>query len=566
MDRVTQAGRLQRPAESERSPTPVPESASPPAPPPGSPAEQQAEGAPDPRRTVEVGEGLDYPPDAVLIVRADGTIRFANGPLAGVEEEAVLGTSLFDYVRPPQHGRVRECLQRVFDGGEAIGYDLDGLRPGAADRWYQCRFAPNLRGTEVVSATVIARDITVRKRLEDELRAERDELRLRLVDLEQRLEVSAGALAWFRNILDEAGEAIFITDAETQRIADVNDTAARWLRTTREQLIGRTGEELGLEFPLVVPEEVETEFTETRDSRRPLVLNTSQHRRRDQSTFPVEVSLTAHELRGRQYVLAVARDVKRRENVERALQQSETIYRSLFEQVSDAVFLTTRHGEIVEVNNAALQLFGYDRATFCALNARDLYVNESDIRKFRDSVSRAGAVADLSIPFRSATGETFEAYLSATPRRLADGVIHGYQCLLRPVAQPVDADRTGPAAVLLVDPDDESRGTAAAALQRAGIPVLQAETLPQALDAAGERTPEIGTVLLASEATDGAPLRAIEELRKLNPDLPIVLLVEEAADRATTDRLRPSVSAIVEKPFHPLGLLQRVREALGHTD
>ena len=51
----------------------------------------------------------------------------------------------------------------------------------------------------------------------------------------------------FRRLLDDAGEAIFITDRATGEIVDLNETACRWLRRTRASLIGQRTSDLDLD-------------------------------------------------------------------------------------------------------------------------------------------------------------------------------------------------------------------------------------------------------------------------------------------------------------------------------
>ena len=47
--------------------------------------------------------------------------------------------------------------------------------------------------------------------------------------------------------------------------------------------------------------------------------------------------------------------------VEQELRTYEQRHRTLFEQVSDAVYITTLDGRFVDINPAGLELFGYSR-------------------------------------------------------------------------------------------------------------------------------------------------------------------------------------------------------------
>src|SRR5208283_3303854 len=59
-----------------------------------------------------------------------------------------------------------------------------------------------------------------------------------------------------------------------------------------------------------------------------------------------------------QEVVVLARDISRLRNAERGLEESEWRYRSLFENVLDAVVTFREDGEIVDINPAGRELFG----------------------------------------------------------------------------------------------------------------------------------------------------------------------------------------------------------------
>ena len=126
------------------------------------------------------GEGLEeavarwraivtHAPDIIMTVAADGTILFINRVVSGFSREAVIGTTLYDYVPPQYHDGLRSTLERVFRTGEAGSLDLEGAGPDGTIAWYSARIGPVEREAQVVAATVITSDITPRKCLEREI-------------------------------------------------------------------------------------------------------------------------------------------------------------------------------------------------------------------------------------------------------------------------------------------------------------------------------------------------------------------------------------------------------------
>ncbi len=62
------------------------------------------------------------------------------------------------------------------------------------------------------------------------------------------------------------------------------------------------------------------------------------------------------------------------------LQQSREIYKKLFDSLTDAAYITTPDGKIVDINPAGLKLFGFEKEEFLQLDVPDLYVTP-EVRK-----------------------------------------------------------------------------------------------------------------------------------------------------------------------------------------
>jgi PAS domain S-box-containing protein len=521
---------------------------------------------------------IEYPPDLVFIVRADGTVLYVNRPLGKRGEEEVIGSDLYDWIFPEQHLLVREAMGRVFATGRADGLELNGIQQHDADAWYECRIAPNVRDGKVVSATIIARDVSRYKRAERALRAEHEELRQlleeRSADLAQAradlsrevVEVDAARMVVerFRTLLDAAGEAIFVTDSATDTLVDLNETACRWLRHPRAELLGKNVRTLGLEFPVMPPLAFDVQFTETRDSRRPLVLD-GVHRRLDGSTFPVEVAVASHDVAGTDYVLAIVRDVKGRRHAADALAESETRYATLLEHALDAVYLTTRAGEIVEANPAALELFGYRRSEFIGLDARAIMPRVEDIRRFQRQMAEAGVVTKLEVEFKRRDGTVLRGIVSAARRRDARDRMLGYQWIVRSfddraAAGAAPGGLTG--TVLVVDADPEALATAEAALARTGLSVVTASSAPGALQVIRARGRHVSVAVIGT-VPDSLPDDVARDLSAVVPGLRIVLVTADDPELVAARAHDLVLAACVKQPVHPLALLQCVREALG---
>ena len=544
----------------------------------------QAGAAPAPAAAsapASAGAVPDYVQDLVFIVARDGRILYVNQPLGDIAADAVIGQSIFDWMAEEQHAGLRDALEGVFTAGALRGLELCRLPRHAPQAWYEGRLSPTHRGGEVVSATLIARDITRHKLAVEELNRRYAELerrhRDREADLAQAQAQLAEALATrdaeapvlhrFRALLDAAGEAIFITDPASGAVFDANGTACRWLRRTREEVIGRTAAELGLEFVIDLPEEQDLAFTETRDSRRPTVISGGVHRRQDGSTFPVEVAVARHHWGEDSYVLAVVRDVKQREHGLALLKQREAAYHDLFEQSWDGIYLTTRSGQITDVNPAMAELLGYAREEMAGVDARVVFPRAADIRRFQQVMAEHGVARDLEVELRRKDGTVVPALLSATRRHGSDGSIQGHQCVVR-LRTAADAPASAQPAVappimepvLVVDSANASRAEMMDLLQRASIPALEAGGIARATQLLREHAGGIGAVLIGVEPGERGVDLTVEEFRRIDPDVPIIINSSEDRLVLAGQLADLNIAAFIDRAVHPLALLQRVRE------
>ncbi|WP_342810214.1 bacterio-opsin activator domain-containing protein [Natronosalvus hydrolyticus] len=127
--------------------------------------------------------------------------------------------------------------------------------------------------------------------------------------------------ALFRTLFNYSTDAVFVEDPRTGEILDVNDTATRQLGYSREELLDLTVADIDTELPTM--EDYQAFVTNLKDDGHTTFDGT--HRRKDGSTFPVEVNVSYIELDQleRGYVLALSRDVTERKRAEERIRENE---------------------------------------------------------------------------------------------------------------------------------------------------------------------------------------------------------------------------------------------------
>jgi PAS domain S-box-containing protein len=123
----------------------------------------------------------------------------------------------------------------------------------------------------------------------------------------------------FMTLADSSNDAVYVIDAKTARFLHVNDTALSATGYSRDELLAMDSV-MDLEMKLLEGTLWE-EYIE-RIKKGPEILN-GEHKRKDGSTFLVEVSVRYLLKDGAEYLIAVARDVTERMRILKSLSDAE---------------------------------------------------------------------------------------------------------------------------------------------------------------------------------------------------------------------------------------------------
>ena len=123
------------------------------------------------------------------------------------------------------------------------------------------------------------------------------------------------------------------------------------------------------------------------------------------------------------------------------LRDSEERYRTLFEQSADAIFLSVE-GRIVDVNQAALTLFGYTRDEAIGIEVGEVFIDPVDREHFREQLRDQGTLRDFEARLRRRDGTEFDCLLTASLRADDDGRTAAVQGIIRDVTEQKEAQET----------------------------------------------------------------------------------------------------------------------------
>ncbi len=243
---------------------------------------------------------------------------YVNPALAkmfGYEVEEVVGRlGSTDLTCPDDRPLVAENMRRRLAGEvEEMRYEFRGLRKDGSVFPVEVHGRRIEHGGKIgVLGTLI--DNTERRRAEDELRASE---------------------ARFRTFVDRATDAFFLLD-EQVNVVDVNRQACETLGWSREELIGMHPRE----FDVGLDEASIARLAQRAGAGETINFET-RHRRKDGTTFPVEIRSATFRQGGKLFYLALARDISERKLAEEKLREKDDALQMARTELAHVSRLTT---------------------------------------------------------------------------------------------------------------------------------------------------------------------------------------------------------------------------------
>lgn len=117
----------------------------------------------------------------------------------------------------------------------------------------------------------------------------------------------------------------------------------------------------------------------------------------------------------------------------KALSDSETRYRTLFEESTDAISMFTQEGKFIDGNKSMLDLFGYTEEEMRYLKAEKLYKHQEDRKNFLQKIENNGYTKDYEVKMLKKDGAEIDCLMTSTIHRDDKGNILRYQSFIRDI-------------------------------------------------------------------------------------------------------------------------------------
>jgi PAS domain S-box-containing protein len=257
----------------------------------------------------------------------------------GYTDEELKNKTFLDFVHPDDHAMVLEKYRTKYPEEEfPLVYEVKAVNKKGEIIYVEISVGPYEKRGKVIGIEVIHRDISERKKIEEELK-----------ESEER----------FRNLYESIPDSLAVYVGKLGRLIEYNRAFKKEFGYTNQ---GLKKDKFFLDF--VHPDYhamlVEAYRKELREEELPfrreiLCVN------KEGKSVPTEISVGPYKKEGRIVGINVMhRDISERKAIEEKLRESEERFRTLFESIQDPVgIFVGREGRLVDYNTAFKKLSGY---------------------------------------------------------------------------------------------------------------------------------------------------------------------------------------------------------------
>jgi PAS domain S-box-containing protein len=364
------------------------------------------------RQTSLLASVVNSSDDAIIAKTLDGTITSWNRAaeqIYGYAEHEILGKPISILLHSDRPDEMTVMLEKIRGGQRVEHYETVRVRKDKKTISVSLTVSPILDDSgEMVGVSSIARDITERKRADEQLRA---------------------ASQYARSLVEASLDPL-VTISPEGKITDVNEATIKVTGLPRERLIATDFSDYFTE-PEQAREGYKQVFEKGALSDYPLTI-----RHRDGKLTDVLYNASVYkDARGNVLgVFAAARDVT-------AQKQASQYARSLIEASLDPLVTISPEGKITDVNEATAQVTGLLREKLIGTDFSDYFTEPEQARGGYKQVFEKGALSDYPLTIRHRDGKLTDVLYNASVYKDARGNVLGVFAAARDVTAQKQASQ-----------------------------------------------------------------------------------------------------------------------------
>jgi PAS domain S-box-containing protein len=384
-------------------------------------------------RTALLASIVDCSDDAIIAKTPDGVIKSWNRGaelIYGYSADEIIGKPMSTLTHPDLPDEMKIILAKIRNGERVEHYETTRVRKDGRTISVSLTVSPIYDArNKLVGASSIARDITERKRADEDLRA---------------------ASLYARNLIESSLDPL-VTISPEGKITDVNEATIRATGLSRDALIGTDFSDYFTE-PDKAREGYQQVFSRGLVTDYGLTL-----RRSDGSVMDVLYNASVYRnTQGKVLgVFAAARDVT---DQKKASQYA----RSLIEASVDPLVTISPEGKITDVNEATIKVTGVDRQNLIGTDFSDYFTEPSQARDGYQRVFAQGFVTDYPLTIRHKGGRLADVLYNASVYKDEMGQVLGVFAAARDITGRKKAEEkfrglleSAPDAIVIVNKDGQ---------------------------------------------------------------------------------------------------------------
>jgi len=338
---------------------------------------------------------VDASPDAIVVVDLDGRISMANqlavSLYSGTSEEDLIGRNAFEMIAAEDQQHAMQGLQNNLELGGLKHVEYTLVRKDGSTFPAEISVS-TIRDPEGLPQAFISiiRDVTKRRQAEEKVRKSE----VRLAEAQRIALLGSWEVDRVRNEVVWSDEVYRIFGCTPQEFPVTHETFMSFVHPDDRELVQRAIDEAAYEGKRY-----------SIDHR--IVLSDGSER-----IVHEEAEVTLDETGRAIRMVGTIHDITERKRAEKALEESEIRFTTLFETAPAAIVLTDHDGNFLAANEWMERISDYSREELKVVKAPALYAHEEDRKRVLAELYETGRLRDFEVELRRKNGTTYHALLN----------------------------------------------------------------------------------------------------------------------------------------------------------
>jgi PAS domain S-box-containing protein len=292
-------------------------------------------------------------------------------------------------IHPQDIKKVKEAYELLFKKNKRFDIEYRIKRKDGKWIWLHDRATNVYKENNISYATGLFTDITEKKKAEDALKQSEEK---------------------FRNFFENSNDASFIADGKTRKIVDCNKKAEILMEYSKTKILTMNADNL---HPKDKIKETMEGFKKQMTGK--ITLLETEVLTKSGKRTPVSINASSVEFNGKNYAIAIFRDITEQKKAEDAVKESENKFSKIFKSSPDMIALTRiSDGFFVDANNSVKDLLGYGREELLGHTIKELglWPNPEERELMVQTIKKQGSIKGMEVHLRKKSGEIIFSKIS----------------------------------------------------------------------------------------------------------------------------------------------------------